>query len=34
MKLYIESTPDSVQIRVDNFYIDKPEEAEAVIRMG
>jgi hypothetical protein len=34
MKLYIESTPDFVQIRVDNLYIDKPEEAEAVIRMG
>ena len=34
MKLYLESTPDSVQIRVDNFFIDKPEEAEAVIRMG
>lgn len=34
MKLYFESTPDFVQIRVDNFYIDRPEEAEAVIRMG
>ncbi|MEN6593405.1 MAG: hypothetical protein ABFC31_00455 [Clostridiaceae bacterium] len=34
MKLYIESTPESVHIRLDNFFIDKPEEAEAVIRMG
>lgn len=34
MKLYFESTPDSVKIRLEDFYIDKPEEAEAVIRMG
>lgn len=34
MKLYFESTPDSVKVRLENFYIDRPEEAEAVIRMG
>ncbi len=34
MKLYFESTPDSVKIRLEDFYIDKPEEAEAIIRMG
>ena len=34
MKLMIQSTPKHVFVRLENFYIDRPEEAEAVIRMG
>lgn len=34
MKLMIQSTPEHAFVRLENFYIDKPEEAEAVIRMG